>query len=366
MDIVTGDWQPRFNGVADLIASRIEDGTDLGCGVTVIADGEVLADIRAGYANRKKDAPFGDPLLSIYSAGKAVLAALVMKAVAEGELDYDQPVAELWPEFGTAGKDRLTLAQVMSHQAGLPGFTDETDPAIWLDWDATCAKLAAMEPMWAPGTANGYHPQTVGYIAGEAYRRATGRTVGEALRALGLDCYCGMTPEEQARAGFMQKPPAPADLGTIDEPTKAAFLKPWSAAAKVSREDWMAAEIPASNMHATARGLAEILQAFATGRINGAAFVPDDAREAAMAERVAGPDKVLPFDLSWGAGVMRNRGGHLGPSASAVGHFGFGGSLGMADPDAGLSVAYLPSRMLGVLVGGERTSHLLDEIYRAL
>ncbi|MEM9233380.1 MAG: serine hydrolase domain-containing protein [Pseudomonadota bacterium] len=366
MELVTGEWLPRFGGLADLIRNRVEDGTDLGCGVTVIAHGEVLVDIRAGYADRKKTTAFDDPLLCVYSAGKAVLSALVMRAVSDGHLDYDQRIAEWWPAFGANGKDQLTLGQVLSHQAGLPGFVEETDPAIWLDWEATCARLAEMAPLWPPGTAHGYHPQTVGYLGGEILRRATGETVGQQLISLGVDVHCGMAPEQQARAGFMQKPSAAPDLGPLDELKRAAFLLPWSSAARVSRDAWMAAEIPASNMHATSRGLAEVMQAFATGMLHGRPFASTDAREAAMAERVSGPDRVLPFDLAWAAGLMRNRGGHLGPSADAVGHYGFGGSFVVADPGEGLSIAYVPNKMEPILVGGPRATNLLDEIYRVL
>lgn len=365
MTTVTGRWTPAFQPLAEQLEDRIQTGTDLGCGLCLMVDGEVVVDIRAGWQDKKQTTPFGDPLLSIYSAGKAVMGALIMRAVSEGQFDYEEPLARYWPEFGAAGKQDITIAQVLSHQAGLAAFTEEVDPAIWLDWDATCEKLAAMDPLWGPGTQNGYHPQTVGYLAGELLRRTTGQSVGEQLRELGLDIYCGMTPDEQSRVGPMVKPPAPPDLGALTELKRAAFLQPWSAP-KASRAEWMAADIPASNMHATARALAEIGQTFATGKLTGKPFARDATREAAMMARITSEDLVLPFELSWASGVMRNHGGHFGQSPSAVGHFGFGGSFLMADPDRGLSVAYLPNKMMPILVGGPRTSDLFDEIDRIL
>lgn len=367
-DTIDGPLDPRLGAIVPVLTQSLGRGDDLGFGLTVMEDGRVLADLRGGWRDRHKTVPFGDTLSCVYSSGKAVLAALLMRAVAEGALDYDAPVADAWSAFGAAGKDRVTVAEAMSHQAGVPGFPDEVDPALWLDWKACCAAIARLSPLWTPGTAHGYHPQTVGYIGGELLRRATGTGVGEQLRALGLDIHCGIAPGSAAaqRIGPMVKPSAPPDLGTIDAPTKAAFLERWSSPAGVSREDWLAAEIPASNCHATSTGLAQLMQAFATGEVDGKSFAGAPAREAAMAERTAGPDRILPFDLAWAAGPMRNRGGYLGPSPAAVGHYGFGGSFVLADPARRLSIAYVPNRMLPVLVGGPRATAILDTVYEAL
>src|SRR6202008_2948346 len=136
-------------------------------------------------------------LVPVFSTTKALAALLVARSVDAGRLAYDQPVAEIWPEVGQAGKSAITVEQAPSHQAGLSGSPDKMDAALWFDWDAICAKLAAMAPLWPPGTASGYHPSTFGYIAGEIFRRATGRTMGTALREdlaqpFGLDLWIGL------------------------------------------------------------------------------------------------------------------------------------------------------------------------------
>jgi CubicO group peptidase (beta-lactamase class C family) len=368
---VEGRCDSRFQGVAAQLERSLAAGDDLGAAVCVMLDGEPVIDIRGGHQDRAKTLPWAeDTIVCVYSAGKAVLAALVMRAVSEGQLDYDAPVAKVWPEFGQAGKEGVTLAQALSHQAGVPGFAEEASPSIWLDWDACCAAIATLPPMWPPGTASGYHPQTFGFVAGEVLRRATGRTYGEHLRALGLGVHCGLSLSEATRAAPMTKPPRAPDLGERTAETRAAFLEPWSAPSGVSRQEWAAAEIPASNTHATARGLAETMQAFATGRVKGQPFAGEAAREAAWAERVSGPDRVLPFTLSWGAGVMRDQGsaggGAFGGSPTAIGHYGFGGACVTADPAHGLSFAYTPNKMSETLVGDPRAKALLSAVYEAL
>ena len=277
-----------------------------------------------------------------------------------------QPVAEYWPAFGAAGKADITLAQALSHQAGLAAFVDPIDPALWFDWDGLCQRLAQQTPLWAPGTASGYHPQTYGFIAGEVLRRTTGRSVGGWLRTIGADVHCGLAASAQPRVGRMVKPPAPPVLGELTPLKRAAFLERWSSAASVDRTAWMTAEIPAANMHATSLGLAQMIQPFAIGQFPNGVAVGDAALTAAMAERITGQDLVLPFDLSWAAGVKRNTGEILGPSPTAIGHYGFGGACVIADPAHRLAFAFVPNKMSPDLVADPRVLTLIESVYAAL
>ncbi|MEM9423084.1 MAG: serine hydrolase domain-containing protein [Pseudomonadota bacterium] len=363
---VHGDVDPTFAPLLDMARQSIESGDDLGLGLSIIIDGVPTVNITAGWQDRKKSTSFGDTLVCVYSCGKAILSAFIMAAVERGDLDYERAVADYWPAFATHGKEKITIAQALSHQGGLAAFTDEIDPALWLDWDGLCAALAAMPPLWPPGMNQGYHPQTVGYIGGELLRRTTGKTVGEHLRALDVDVICGIDDTLRSRTGPMVKPKSPPDLGDITPLKQAAFMAKWSSAAGVSREAWAAAEIPASNMHATAHGLANVMQAYATGKINGKHVASEAVRDAAIAERTCRDDLVLPFRLSWGAGVMRNRDGQLGPSDTAVGHYGFGGACVLADPTHSLSFAFVPNKMSPALVADDRVIRLLNKLYALL
>jgi CubicO group peptidase (beta-lactamase class C family) len=368
-----GDIALGFDAVGEAFAENFEAGLELGACFAVIAGGETVVDIRGGHSDKAKETPWTeDTLACIYSSGKAVLTLLMAREVSNGKLDYDAPVAQYWPDFAAAGKESITVAQVLSHQAGLCGFPEAMPPETWLDWDAICAKLAAMAPLWPPGTANGYHPQTVGFIAGELLRQVTGRTVGalvaEIAEAHGLNIYCGMGEAEAARAAYMPKPPKAPDLGPMNEFKQFAFLKPWSAPARVSREAWMAAELPASNMHADARALAAFVHPLANdGKdVAGARVLSAPAVEAALKERIRGDDLVLPFHLSWSAGLMRNINRHFGPNENAYGHAGFGGSCVVIDPENNLTAAYVMSKMSPYLVGDPRAVRLLDAVYAAL
>ena len=371
-----GAASPRFDRLRDAFAATFSDDADfpeLGARFTAFVDGEAIVDLWGGFADRRRETPWTDETLAcIYSSGKAVAAYLVARAVSDGALDYDAPVASIWPAFGAAGKEKITLAEALSHQAGLCGFAEPMDPSIWLDHAGIASRIASMAPLWAPGSAQGYHPQTVGFIANEVLRRATGRTIGQSLSAdfwsaFGFDIHCGADAQAAARAAVMPKPPAAPDLGPLTDLKRVAFLSPWSSPAKVSREDWMAAELPASNMHATARALAEIVHPLACAGEGppGRALDPAAVREA-LRIRTEGQDLVLPFRLAWAAGLMANRDGMLGPGTDAFGHYGFGGSCVVIDPARRLSAAYVMNRMSPHLVADPRPLRLLAALYDAL
>ncbi len=362
-----------FGAVGDAFADNFSDDGEIGASFAATIDGELIVDIRGGWRERRRETPWTDDTIAcVYSSGKAVLALLVAREVSDGRLDYDAPVAQYWPAFAAAGKGDITVAEVLSHQDGLVAFPEGTPPETYLDWDAACAVLAGMAPLWAPGSANGYHPQTFGFTVGEVLRRVAGKSVGALLRDLNagksIDVYCGLSPAEMARVAPMRKPPRPPDLGEINAYKKLAFLRPSSIPARAGREEWMAAEIPASNMHANASSLARLLSPLANDGVwpGDDRFIDPGVVKGALAERIRGDDLVLPFHLSWSAGLMGNINRHFGPNEKAFGHAGFGGSCVVIDPQNRLTAAYVPNKMSPHLVGDPRAVKLLNALYAAL
>ncbi|MDZ7626966.1 MAG: serine hydrolase domain-containing protein [Parvularculaceae bacterium] len=366
---IKGYAAPGFDAVKDAFAGNFANGHELGARFSAVAEGETVVDLWAGWSDRAETLPWTeDTLAAVYSSGKAVIARLIAEAVSEGALDYERAVAEDWPAFAAEGKGAVTLAQALSHQAGLCGFADPIPPDDWIKRDVITARIAAMAPLWPPGTANGYHPQTVGFIANEVLRRRKGRSIGEILReqfldGRGADIHCGMRPAEIARAAFMAKPPRAPDHRK-SRFTEIAFLKPWSAAG-VAREAWMAAEIPASNMHATAKALADIVHPLANRGIDGrgAAVIAPGAIAQALRLRIEGEDLVLPGRIGWTAGLMTNSNGYFGPSREAYGHAGFGGAAVMIDPRRRISAAYVMNKMSPHLAGDPRAVRLFSALY---
>ena len=263
----------------------------------------------------------------------------------------------------------------MSHQAGLSGITNPDWTAKdWFDWNKTIAQLEKQAPIFEPGSASGYHPVTYGFLAGEIAYRADQeqRTLGRILREdlcqpANADVWIGLPDTEHTRCAAMQKPKAMADLGEITEATRFAFLKPWSSPGGKGLTAWREAELAGSNCHATARGLATLMQAGVDGRIAGRPCLSEDTQAAFSASRISGQNRVLPFELNFAAGVMRNSPNFFyGPNEITLGHSGWGGSCVFADPVTGLHGAYTMNRQRNTLLGDIRPRTLIDAVYEAL
>ncbi|MEN0654327.1 MULTISPECIES: serine hydrolase domain-containing protein [Hyphobacterium] len=371
---IHGTTAPGFEPVRDAFAANWQTGNEIGAAFALMIDGETVVDLWGGWADRKKTLPWTeDTIVPVFSTGKAVTAMVMAKLVSDGTIDYDAPVADYWPEFARAGKDRVTVAEALSHQAGLAGFPEPMEPGDWFDRDFIEDRLAAMHPLWVPGQGSGYHPLTHGFIADAIARRMTGRTIGGHLREdiagpRCIDFRIGTPESEHSRTAEHVLPPRPPFLGKMNDIKAAAFLKPWSSPGRRGAAEWRMAEFPAANGHGTARAIAELLSPFArAGKLRDTQLIAPDVVEAAMRERVSGPDRVLPFDLAYGAGILINRDlGHLGPEPKAVGQYGFGGSCGFADPVRGISGSYVMNRQMDVLSGDPRAMALIEAAYGCL
>ena len=361
---------PQFQPVREAFDAALAKGEELGARFSVVRDGEVVLDLWGGCADRHQTRPFDERTLTpVFSVTKALAAILMARLVDQGKLAYDQTVASVWPQFAAAGKGAITIEQMLSHQAGLPGFLEPMAPSDWFDWDLICAKLAAMAPLWPPETASGYHAVTYGYLAGEVFRRVDGRTMGRALAEdiagpLGLDLYIGLPESEDSRVAELQRPNAFPKFGKMNDAVKAAFLTKWASPGGRGAEAWRRAEIPSANGHATALGLAKLMDVMANG---GGDLLSAEGVAAMTRQRIVGDDLVLPFHISWAAGMMRNEGLNLyGPGQQTFAHSGWGGACCLADPERRLGMAYVMNKQSSDLIGDARARRLIDAAYACL
>lgn len=372
---------PGLEGVANAFRANFDAPDDdsrvaeLGAQFSVYRRGELLIDFKGGWADRAQTQPVtDDTLMAVYSSGKVAAALVIAWLADQDKLGYNQAVSTVWPDFAAHDKGALTIAQLLSHQGGLSGISDPSWSAEdWYDWDKTCAVLAAQKPLFTPGSASGYHPVTYGFLAGEIARLCDDdlRTLGTILREdiagpNGLDIHIGLPASEHERCAQMIKPKRAADLGEINAATKAAFMTKSSAPAG-PKERWRLAEFAGSNCHATANSLAQMMQCYIDGKIGSKVVLSEDIVEMAKEPRISGMNLVLPFELTFAAGIMHNAPNFFyGPNPRTVGHSGWGGSCVFADPKTGLHGAYAMNRQDKSLLGDPRPLSLINALYAAL
>lgn len=353
------------------MAENFADGLELGASFAAVRDGEILCNLWGGHADRARTQAWAaDTIVPVFSATKPIAALIVARLAGQGLIDYEARLSLYWPQWG-AGKEAVTVAQALSHQGGVCGFPEPIDPALWLDPPALAAALAGLPPLWPPGSANGYHPLTWGYIAGELVARVAGRSLGTILREdiaapLDIDFHLGLPDAQHSRVAEVQRPTEFPELGPINALKRAAFLTRWAAPDRGGGA-WRRVEIPSANGHGTALGIARLYQAYANaGRIDDFTLMAPEAFEALTRLRIEGEDLVLPFFLSFGAGVMRNTRLVYGPNLGAFGHSGWGGSMAFGDPAQRLSAAYVMNRQTNKLQGDARGKRLIAALYACL
>ncbi len=200
-----------------LFQENFEKFGELGAAVSVWQNGKPVVDFYGGFSDARHEKPWtADTLVLVWSATKGIASACLLHALQQHDIELDRRVAELWPEFAQAGKDKITLAQLLSHQAGLCALDRRVDA---LDYNAVIQALETQKPLWTPGTAHGYHARTFGFLLGELVRRITGKTLSKYwqtnfARPLQLDFWIGLPEKENARVATIYaaksgKPPEP-------------------------------------------------------------------------------------------------------------------------------------------------------------
>lgn len=365
-----------FEPVEREFHALFDEGLEHGARFCLYQNGEPLIDLIGGWADKDNKEPLNAAhLISVYSTGKVAAAIVIAWLVDQGRLDYDQPVIDIWPEFNTHGKDRLSVAEIMSHQSGLSGITDPSwQPVDWYDWDKTCHQLAAQAPIFPPTTASGYSPLTYGFLCGELARRVDigGRHLGQILREeicapLAIDVWLGLAEDQHHRCADMQRPKKLPDFGELNDATRAAFLRRWSAPGGKPVKEWRKAQMTGSNCQASAQGLARLAHILVNGTLDGRRIISETTHHALTRSRIEGMNLVLPFEINFAAGVMRNDPHFFfGPGRETLGHSGWGGSCLFADPERGLTGAYTMTKQDNSLLGDMRPRRLIDLAYRCL
>ena len=366
---IAGTTDTKFARVREAFAANFASGLEHGGGVAVMLDGNPVVELWGGHADAAKTRPWRqDTLINVWSCTKGVMAMAIAMLVERGKLDYAAPVARWWPEFAAGGKEEITLDLVLSHQAGLNGITAPMDEAGLLAWAPYVEALAAMPPLWQPGSRAIYHALSYGHLVGEILWRVDGRSPGrfvaeEIAGPLGADFFIGLPEREENRVAEMIEGPKASDWvpTVLASPFPHSCMNPRLSATAPNQRAWRAAEVPGGNGQATAVGLAKIYAAMASG---GAGLIRRETIAEARRPRVRGIDESFGSPTAFAAGFQID---NPLTGKGSFGHSGWGGSYGFADPEAKLGFAYVTNRMLGFDDGIDlRRKSLIDAVYACL
>ncbi|HEU5245848.1 MAG TPA: serine hydrolase domain-containing protein [Candidatus Udaeobacter sp.] len=374
-----------------LFRENFEQFGELGAAVSIWQNGKPVVDLYGGFCDARHEKPWGaDTLVLIWSATKGIGSACVLHVLQEHRIGIDRRVAEFWPEFAQAGKEKITLSQLLSHQAGLCALDARVDI---LDYGAVIRALELQKPLWPPGTAHGYHARTFGFLLDELVRRIAGKTLSQYWREafaqpLDLHLWIGLPDEQNSRVATVYAAKTSKAFGAEPKNRQSGsdfyldLVTPGTLARKTFSSPYGLKSVRGMNTPAiraqaivsfggigSASALAKFYSILANGgKLDGLTFFSEETIAWMTTALADGMDRVFQIPTAFSAGFMkdpRNAPRRMfGTSSSAFGHPGAGGSHAFADPENRISFAYVMNQMEQSLLPNEKSLRLVDGIYR--
>ena len=383
---VHGEAARGFEAVREAFSANFERHGEVGAAFSLYHRGRKVVDLWGGVADETTGRAWAeDTLQLVFSTTKGATAACAHLLAQRGELDFDAPVSEYWPEFKAEGKEQVPVRWLLSHRAGLPVVDRALSPEDALAWDPVVEALAAERPVWEPGTAHGYHALTYGWLVGEVVRRISGRSLGlffaqEMAAPLGLEFWIGLPEQHETRVSRLIELPrlaqarAELDLSGLPDVMRelaTAFLDPSSLTNRAlnltsppldyNSRGVHAAEVPAANGICTARSLARFYAGL-IGEVDAVRILTPETVARATVEQSEGRDRVLLVPTRFGLGYFLPSSFSPMAGPASFGHAGAGGSLGFADPDTGVAFGYVMNKMQQNLAADPRTLTLIEAV----
>ncbi len=344
----------EFTSVRSLFEANLANGLDLGASFSASVEGETVIDLWGGWADAERTRPWSeDTIVNLYSTAKTMTALCALVLMDRGELDPDAPVARYWPEFAANGKSQIKVRHLLSHTAGLPNWPTGMQMADLYDWTKATELLAQQMPLWAAGTAWGYHANTQGFLIGEVVRRITGRTPGTFFREeisepLGADFHFTLPESADARVADLVVAESKRPMAfEFNELALRIFTDPATDPALTKTRAWRNAEMPAISGFGNARAITLVHTALANGGVvNGKRILSEKGCRKALELEFAGADILTGTQTRHGLGFYLLAGHHLIPGPNIIYGGGRGGSLVVIDFDAHAVCSYAMNRMI--------------------
>lgn len=359
---IQGYFDVRFETVRDEFEQLFtRKNPQRGGALCVKVGGETVLDLWAGQRDATENAVWEtDTLVNVFSCTKAFTSVAMLQFVEEGKIALDDPVANVWPEFAAAGKEWITLRELLCHRAGLPAISQPLPESALYNWSELTQALANQQPWWEPGTEQGYAAITFGWLLGELIQRLDNLPAGEAImrrtaQVAGADFYLGVPEDQDHRVARLER--GRNDFGDAaaqrllkaftqepDSITAQAFNNPPGIMQSAGKAEWRRHAQPAANGHTNARGLADFYEALRIGRL-----LSDELLREALTEHSCEDDLTLLTRTRFGLGLWLDQptveNATFAMGAQSYGHPGAGGSIGFVDPEREVSFGFVTNTL---------------------
>lgn len=373
---IHGTCDEKFSSVFEAFEKNFTEYGDIGACFAATVEGEYVVDIWGGHQDEAKKRPWEkETIINVYSTTKTMTFLCALMLSDRDQLNLDAPVALYWPEFASNNKDNVLVKHLLSHSAGLPGFSRALTNEELFDWEFACNDLAHQQTWWTPGTQAGYHAITQGHLIGEVIRRVTGKSFGqyfneEVAQKVGADFYVGVDEKDFGRI---------ADLVAAKETLPILEMDPQSIPGRVfaglditpattGSAAWRKAEIPAANGHGNARSVVRAQTALANqGKAFGIELMSEETCAMTLQPQISGNDLVLGLPVTYGLGyALKNEMIPMGPNQNVIWWGGAGGSSIVIDADAHVCCSYVMNQMDNNIVGDPRAVNLGSILFENL
>jgi CubicO group peptidase (beta-lactamase class C family) len=372
--VLRGFCSPEYESLREAFLRNFTEYGEIGASFSATIGGKVVVDLWGGSKDMARTVPWErDTIACVWSTSKGIGAVCFAMLVDRGLASYEDKVSRYWPEFAAEGKGDVTIGMLLSHQAGITGFTTPATLQDLLAGDPAAQRLAAQAPLWKPGTASGYS-NVIGVLATALFKRIEGRSIkqfvaDELKGSFGLDVSVGLEPKDRPRVANLlgADKSDPVALIPISNEAQRALHNPPMRGDMPNEEPFQAADIVAANGFTNGRALAAMYGLLLHPGEAGRRLVGPPALAQATKTWFDGIDMVRTMRRRWAAGFLLNDDDHLwGPNKEAFGHGGWGGSFGFADPVAGISVGYAMNLLSEQIDPNPRRHGLIEAVYATL
>ena len=349
MPEINGFCDEQFLPLRDAFIANYDAGLELGSSLALTHNGKLVVDIWAGHGDPDKTRAWEkDTIVMVYSTTKIMAALCALMVVDRGLLELDKPIARYWPEFAAGGKAAVTVRDALTHRAGVPGFASPISQSTVTNWSEVTARIAA-EPHWFDGRrVLCYHVFTFGFILGELIRRVDGRKPAQFLREeiaakLPADFQIGLSSQSE-----LARVAAPGGATSPPQRSVNSLAGRLVSSVQLGAPDWqfLSADIPSGTGFGNGRSLAQICAIFAMGgEVGGVRYLSERMVQEVGKEQVFAEDPLMG-PLRFGLGLALNSSYFPAPSKTSIHWGGFGGSWGLADPKARVSLGYAPNNLI--------------------